>query len=159
MFYLLPWRKERKAERELARREETPLGLMHREFGPLFDRFFGGWPVPFESLYEPEAYWGLEMEDAANEVVIKAEMPGFEPAEIEVLVTGETLKIKAEHKAKAPGKGKEEEETVERRVEREVTLPAGIDKEKLEARYHNGLLEVHLPKTPEVKPRRIEVKT
>src|SRR5271166_6162631 len=114
MFYLLPWGKERKAERALAPRNETPLGLMRREFGPLFDRFFGGWPVPFEALYEPEASWGLEMKDEANEVVIKAEMPGFEPAEIEVLVTGDTLKIKAEHKAKVEGKEKEGE-TVERR--------------------------------------------
>jgi HSP20 family protein len=158
MFYLLPLGKERKAERALAPRDKAPLGLMRREFGPLFDRFFGGWPVPFEPLYEPEAFWGLEMKDEANEVVIKAEMPGFEPAEIEVLVAGDTLKIKAEHKAKVEGKGKEGE-TVERRVEREVTLPLGTETEKLEAIYRNGVLEVHLPKTPEVKPRRIEVKS
>jgi HSP20 family protein len=157
MFYLLPWRKERKAEEALARREESPLGLMRREFPGLFDRFFGDWPVPFESLDETRPFKGLEVEDAANEFVIMAEIPGFEPAEIEVLVTGETLKIKAEHKVKVKGKEKEEE-VVERSVEREVTLPAGTEKEKVEARYHNGMLEVHLPKTPEVKPRRIEVK-
>jgi HSP20 family protein len=130
---------------------------MRREFAPLFDRFFDAWPVPFESLYEPMPYWGLEMEEAANEIVIKAEMPGFVPADIEVVITGDTLKIKAEHKVKVQGKEKEEEK-VERSVEREISLPVGLEKEKVEARYHNGLLEVHLPRTPEVAPWRIEVK-
>jgi HSP20 family protein len=157
MFNLLPWRKERRGEGALIRRGETPLELMRRDLAPLFARFFGGLPIPVESLYEAPPYWGLEMEEAANEVVIKAEMPGFEPTEIEVVVIGDTLKIKAEHKVKVKGKEKEEE-AVERRVEREVTLPVGTATEKVEARYHNGLLEIHLPRTPEVTPRRIEVK-
>jgi len=38
-------------------------------------------------------------------------------------------------------------------------LPTGIVPEKVEARYHNGVLEVHVPRSPEAKPRRIEVKT
>jgi HSP20 family protein len=156
MFSLLPWRKERKVEGALDPRVESPLGLMRREFASLFDRFFGDWPSPFEVLVEPPTYWGLEMEDGEKEVVIKAELPGFEPAEIEVLITGEMLKIKAEHKEK--GKEKEEEALV-RKVERSITLPAGTEASKVEARYHSGVLEIHLPKLPEAEARRIEVKT
>jgi HSP20 family protein len=40
-----------------------------------------------------------------------------------------------------------------------MTLPSSIKTEAIEARYHNGILEVHLPRNPEAKPRRIEVKT
>jgi HSP20 family protein len=158
MFSLMPWRKEQ-GEGEMARRAETPLGLMRREFASLFDRFFGGFPIPFEvAREEPPTYWGLDLVEEPNEVVVKAEMPGFEPGEIEVLVTGEMLTIRAEHKAKKEGKGKEEPPTL-RHVERTVTLPAGTDKEKVEAVYRNGVLEVHFPKTPEAKGRRIEVRT
>jgi len=39
-----------------------------------------------------------------------------------------------------------------------VTLPVATIPEKAEARYHNGVLEVHLPKTEEALPKRIAVK-
>jgi len=39
-----------------------------------------------------------------------------------------------------------------------VTVPPGIDKDKVEARYHNGVLTITLPKTPEAKGRRVAVK-
>jgi HSP20 family protein len=132
---------------------------MRREFASLFDRFFGGFPNPLEVAWqELPAYWGLEVVEEANEVVVKAEMPGFEPGEIEVLITGEELTIKGEHKAKVEGKEKKEEEAPLRRMERTVTLPAGTDKEKVEAVYRNGVLEVRFPKMPEAAAKRITVK-
>jgi len=39
-----------------------------------------------------------------------------------------------------------------------VTLPEHIDRNKIEAGYHNGVLEVRVPKTPEAQGKRIEVK-
>lgn len=145
MFALMPWR-ARRASRE------NPFELVRREFAPLFERTFPAWPVPFET-----PYWGLEMEEMENEYVVRAEVPGFEASELEVLVTGEVLTIRAEH-AKEAAEG----EATERpygRVERSMTLPVGVAPEKVEARYRNGLLEVHLPKAPEARTRRIEVKT
>jgi HSP20 family protein len=84
-------------------------------------------------------------------------VPGFEASELEVNLTGNTLTIRAEHK-----KVKEAKEPAERphaRLERTLTLPEGVSLDKVEACYHTGVLEVHLPKNPEVKPRHIEVKT
>jgi HSP20 family protein len=40
-----------------------------------------------------------------------------------------------------------------------VTVPAGIDKDKVEAHYHNGVLTITLPKTPEAKGRRVPVRS
>ena len=145
MFTLMPWR-ARRAERE------NPFEMVRREFAPLFERAFPAWPVPFEA-----PRWGLEMEEMENEFVVRAEVPGFEASELEVLLTGEVLTIRAEHPRKTA-----EGEATERpygRVERTMTLPLGVNPETIEARYHNGLLEVHLPKTPAVRPRRIEVRT
>jgi HSP20 family protein len=137
------------------RRERTPLTRpfewFAREFAPLFERAF---PVlPFEARWEP--YWGFETEELPNEYVIRAEVPGFEASELEVTMTGNVLTLRAEHRPA------EKEPAVERayaRLERTVTLPTGVNPEAVEARYHNGILEVHVPKTPEAMPRRIEVK-
>ncbi len=156
MFGLMPRRRERRAEGALARREYTPFDLLRHEFASLFDRAFAGWPVLFEAPFELTEPWGLEMEEGEKEVVVRAEVPGFEPNEIEVTLRNNLLTIRAEHRE--PGEG-EAAERRHARLERTVLLPTGIVPESIEARYRNGVLEVHVPRAPEVLPRRIEVKT
>jgi HSP20 family protein len=93
-------------------------------------------------------------------VVVRAEAPGFEATDFDVQVSGDVLTIRAEHKEESREGG--EGGPAESRYgcfERWVTLPGGTDRDKVEARYRNGVLEVHLPKTPEAQGRRIEVKT
>jgi len=89
--------------------------------------------------------------------VTRMELPGFAPEEVRVEWLGEQLTITAEHKVPAEGNG-EKPEREHIRVRRVLTLP-GIIPEKAEAVFWNGVLEVHLPRTPEATPRRIEVKT
>jgi HSP20 family protein len=156
MLSLMPWRREKK-EGLLGPRYETPLGVMRREFATLFDRFFGGLPGPFEPFYEPPVYWGIDVVEDELEFVVKFEVPGFMPEEIEVLVLGDVLKVKAVHKEEVKGKTKVEE-PIERKLEKSFTLPPDVDKGKIEACYRNGILEVHMPKVPEAKPQRIMVK-
>ena len=153
MFNLMPRRRERKTEGALARREYTPFDLLRHEFASLFDRAFPAWPFEAMGEWEPP---GLAVEERDEEVVIRAEVPGFEPNELEVAVRGNELTLRAEHREPP------EEKAVERRharLERSLTLPAGIDPDKIEARYRNGVLEVHVPRVPGAQPRRIEVKT
>jgi HSP20 family protein len=103
------------------------------------------------------------VEETDREYVVRAEVPGFAPNEIEVRLTGNLLTMRAEHRAPAAAEATAEaKEPVERRHdvwERIVTLPSGVLPEKVEARCHNGVLEVHVPRAPELSPRRIEVKT
>lgn len=149
MFSLMPRRRERTA---LARREYSPFELLGRELASLWEEF-PTWPLRTMWEWEP---WGFETEELANEIVYRAEVPGFEPNEIEVTMRGNELTVRAEHTEPAEGEAKERRHA---RLVRTLTLPAGIEPEKVEARYHNGVLEVHVPRTPETKPRRIEVKT
>jgi len=44
-------------------------------------------------------------------------------------------------------------------MERVITVPPGVEAEKIEAFYRNGVLEIHLPRVPEPEGRRIEVRT
>src|SRR5258708_7959523 len=148
MFSLMPRRSERAAGVP-TRREYTPFDLLRHEFASLFDRDLTRWP--FEPSWEPQP-WGFEIEEKENEVVLRTEMPGFDMKELDVTVRGNQLTVRAEHKESAKG------ETAERRrarLERSVTLPTGIEPEKVEASYRNGVLEVHVPLTPDSKPRRI----
>jgi HSP20 family protein len=158
MFSLMPRRRERREGAPLMR-EHTPFDLLRREFGSMFDRFFPAWPAPFEFAFREMEPWGLEMEELEREYVFRAELPGFAPNEVEVQLVGDMLTIRAEHIEKVEEKGKEPVERRHGLWERSLTLPAGVVPEKIEARCHNGVLEVHVPKAPELAPRRIEVKT
>ena len=155
MFGLIPRRRERDREGQLASRESFPFGPMDA----LFDRVFGGWPVsPWEEGGRSMS-WGLDMEETDKEVIIRADAPGFEAKDFDVRLSGDVLTIQAEHKE---AKGKEGEAETERRyarLRRTVTLPPGADAEKVEATYRNGVLELHLPRKPEMLGRRIEVKS
>lgn len=147
MFSLMPRRRERTTENALARRAYPPFDLLRREFASLFGPLFPAWEM------EP---WGLEMEEREGEVVVRAEVPGFEPSELEVTLRGGVLTLRAEHTEPT---SEERAERRQARLERSVTLPPGIEPEKVEACYRNGVLEVHVPLTPAATPRRIEVKT
>lgn len=151
MFSLMPWTRERTSSRSLAPRTE-PLSLFRSDLEEWFNRFFPRWPTLFEEgLMAPE---GLAMEETAEASLVRIDAPGFEPGELNVRVEGETLTVEAEHKVEGEGKTP----TIERRLRRVVTLPTTIIPEKVEAVYHNGVLEVKLPRIEPVKPLKIEVK-
>lgn len=148
MFGLMP----RTARTAVARREREPFEMLRREMASLFG--FPTWPFPTLSTLELEP-WGFETEERENEVVLRAEMPGFEPGEIEVTLRGNELTARAEHSATEEGEAPMRRHA---RVERTMTLPEGVETARIEASYRNGMLEVHVPRPPQALPRRIEVK-
>ena len=150
MFGIIPRRREKKGERLWP--YEPPMELLRREFAPLFERMFGLWPAFAEA--EGVAPYGSELEDVGEAIIVREAVPGFEAKEIEVKISGNLLTVRAERK-------ETEGETKKAwgELERTVLLPEGVDTEHVEAVYRNGVLEVRLPKLPEAKERRIEVKT
>jgi HSP20 family protein len=148
MFAVRPWK-----EKETV---GFPLPRLRSEFKSLYDRMFGDWPVVFEPLMEPNRLWDFDVKEAPKELIVRAEMPGFEAPELEVELRNNRLHIKAENKHEMGGKEKDYECT-ERRYERFVDLPVETDPAKVVATYRNGVLEIHLPKTEEAAGRRIPV--
>ena len=136
-------------------REFEPLARLRNEMESLFDRFLPSWWSE-ERWFRPA--W--EMEEGEKEFVVKAELPGFEPAEINLEMVENELHLTAEHKEEKAAKEKNGG-TFRRhgRVDYRMTLPPDAAAEKLEAFYRNGVLEVHVPRKPEAQGRRIEVKT
>jgi len=155
MFGLMPGKRER--SHALAPRIGDPLRLFRDEFDELFDRFLERWPLVEEGERFPPT-WGLDVDEKGKEVTIRAEIPGFDAADLDVRVSGDLLTIQAEHKTE---KGKEGEEKAERyaKVSRSVTLPPGTETDKVEATYRNGILELKMPKKPEEAGRKIPVLT
>jgi HSP20 family protein len=122
----------------------------------LFDRFFGPW-VPLMEGPGEEVAVGLKVVEREKEILVRVEVPGFEPAEMVVEVTGNVLTIHGEPKEKE--ENRESLERPYRRMVRSIVLPPGIETERVEAHCKNGLMEVVLPRKPEAVTRRIEVKT
>ena len=148
MFGLIPRRKRE----ERLWPYESPMELFRRDFAPIFERMFGRWPIFTETEALPP--YGPEMEDVGEAIIVREAVPGFAAKEIEVKISGNLLTVHAERKGKEG-----ETEKVWGELERTVLLPEGVDTEHVEATYRNGVLEVRMPKLPEAKEKRIEVKT
>lgn len=141
------------------RRERGAMTPSRESLGDVFDNFFDNffapisrqWARPWFPEFTNMRFWDFEVQPTENDVVVRAEMPGFEPDEIEVSVEQNVLTISAERRAE----GKEEREY--RSFYRTATLPSGIDAANVTANYRNGVLELHIPRKEEAKPKRIRV--
>jgi HSP20 family protein len=140
-----------------ARVREFPffLSRLRDEFDHLLDRFSKTWPGLWRDT-EQGWRWGLEVEDQDDAVVVRAEAPGFEPGDFDLQVQDGRLTLRAARKTET--KKDEAREWSQRQCYQSMTLPAGINKDKVDAHYHNGVLTITLPKTPEGKGRRVPVK-
>ena len=143
-------------------------GLMHdpmREFQNRMSRLFGenfGLMVP-----EMEENWSLatwapacDIYETEHEFVVKAELPEVKKEDVKVSFENNVLTIRGERKFEEETK-KENYHRIERRYGdfmRSFTLPNVVDMEKIVAEFKDGMLQVKLPKRPEVKPKNIDVK-
>jgi len=125
----------------------------------LWDDFFG----PGRKALRPlEMEWApaVDVSETADQVVIKAEVPGMEAKDIDISLAGDVLTIKGEKKSEREEK-KENYHLVERTYgsfSRSLKLPTAVDADKIEASYKQGVLTVSCPKKEEVKPKAIEIK-
>ena len=158
MFNLTPSKKKSSgAKGELITGEEQyPWSRLRAEMEDLFERFCQQMPGLPEVL-EGRRAWGFDVEDKEHDVVIRAETPGFEPDELDVQLSGNRLIIKAEHKEETKKEGTSTYQYGS--FHRSVSLPEGIQAEKIDAKYHNGVLEIHIPKGTQAGSKKISVKT
>ena len=96
----------------------------------------------------------------ANDVVVKAAVPGVKPEEVDISITGDTLTIKGERKEEKEVKEADYflKEHVCGSYSRTVTIPVPVQADKAEAAFENGILTLTLPKKEEAKPKQIKIK-
>ncbi|MDX2467690.1 MAG: Hsp20/alpha crystallin family protein [Acidimicrobiia bacterium] len=92
-----------------------------------------------------------------DDLVVRTEVPGINPESLEVTVEGRTLTIKGSRSFDDAEATYHRKEIFDGSFERNVLLPKGIDTEAVTASSNEGLLEVSIPKRPEVLPRKVEV--
>jgi HSP20 family protein len=86
-------------------------------------------------------------------------LPGVNPEDIQVNLEGSDLTINAVRQDAASKQGASflQQELPPGRMRRTITLPEGVDTDKLTARYDNGILEISAPMKPSAMPKRVEV--
>lgn len=101
----------------------------------------------------------LDVWETETELVYAFDLPGIPEEAIQVEVADDTLTVSAE-RARSEEKASDRFYRFERRFgsfSRAVGLPQGADDTKIAAVYDNGVLEIHVPKPEEQKPRRIRL--
>ena len=128
-----------------------------REMDDFWNRFFEEMPLA-------ERAWGwspsVDISETDGNVQIKAELPGLEAKDIDVDVSGDMLTLRGEKKMEEE---KEEERYYYRErysgsFQRSFRLPSGVESDKVDAEFKNGVLTINIPKSEESKQKKIEIK-
>ncbi len=135
---------------------EVPgFGSLQREMDKFFEDFFRRSGL--------QARWGpaVDVVEKAGSVIVRAELPGVEPEDVDISVSGNTLTIKGEKKEEKEEKGKSYY-----RVERSygsfcrtINLPDGVVADKAKADYKDGVLQITLPRSEKLRTKKIPIKT
>ncbi len=133
------------------RRQQHPLDLFRRQLNSLFESFWGAPLMAFEESEFPARMWDFNVTEDEKEIVIRAEMPGFEENDLDIRIQNDVLMIRAEKQQK------ENEREEYRSFFRTVSLPAGVDAEKAQATYQNGVLELRFARPEGTRPKRIAI--
>jgi HSP20 family protein len=132
----------------------------------LVNRLWTGWPFDDGTwawpASAPSSLTPVRVEELVDDgqVVIRAELPGVDPADIDVEVDQGVLTLRAERHERAEESNASGYRTEFRygSFERRVRLPQGTSAEVVSATYRDGVLEVRMPAPASVTPpRRIEV--
>jgi HSP20 family protein len=102
----------------------------------------------------------IDVQETDGEYLVKADLPDVKKGDMHVEIVDGMLSVSGERHQEKEEKGKRFHR-VERsygRFERRVSLPAEVDPSKVAAEFKDGVLQVHLPKSPTARPQSIEVK-
>ncbi len=143
----------------------SPFQRLHREIDRLFDDFGRiDWRLPFgRGDFGPDIKWpghgewelapAMDVAEKKDAYEITAELPGIDEKDIEIKLSNGTLTIKGEKTEEKEEKDKEYFVS-ERRFgsfHRMMTVPEGVDTDKIEASFAKGVLTVRLPKSAKAR--------
>ena len=129
---------------------------IRREMDRLWDSFLEGKPMRRAGEWLPS----IDVSETKSDLVIKAELPGMDPKDIDISMNNGFLTIKGEKKHEREEKD-ENYHLVERSYgsfTRSVRLPKEVQSDKITASFKNGVLRVTLPKSEEAKKKEIKIK-
>lgn len=139
----------------------TPWHELENRMRNFFDYPFFT-PTVFSAPYLENSEWfpAVELAEADGEFVLAAEIPGMTKDDVAISIEDGVLTLKGEKKYEHEEE-KERMHIRERRYgtfERSFTLPRNVEAGKIKAEYRDGVVEMHMPKAPDAKGRKIEIK-
>jgi HSP20 family protein len=132
------------------------LDTLQGDMNRLFDRFFEG-----RVANGTARRWipAMDLVETDDSLVLRGDLPGMTEDDVDIEIKDNVLTVSGERKSESEEKG-EGFHRVERAFgtfSRSLTLPHGIDAERVGAKFENGVLEVQIPKPAEAKPTRVQI--
>jgi HSP20 family protein len=152
---LIPWGNNKGSE--IAKREEdNPVFSLQCDVNRIFEDFWRRFDQPFGALARWDANGPrTDIAETENALEVSVELPGIDQKAIDVSLTDGALTIKGEKKSEREEnkKGYHLSERSYGSFYRSIPLPSGVDINKANAEFKNGVLTVTLPKTQEALSR------
>jgi HSP20 family protein len=129
-----------------------PFWELQRELDRMLEGAFGS--VGTAGVYPP-----VNVFDAGDAFVVKAELPGVDPSQVTIDVENETLTLRGERPFSEPSKDAayHRRERGAGQFRRVVRLPGRLAADQAKAEYRDGVLTIRIPKAKETQPRRVQV--
>lgn len=163
---LIPWSRQENrlpvaVGADNAREPEThPLLSLHRDVNRLFDDVVRSFGLPGFGEFDRHLSWPhVELGETDGEIRVTAELPGLDEKDVELTVEEGVLTLRGEKRSEVDEKERGYSERSYGRFERRIRLPRGIERNKAQASFRNGVLTVTLPRSAEANEnvRRIPV--
>ncbi|MFL6781632.1 MAG: Hsp20/alpha crystallin family protein [Sphingomicrobium sp.] len=154
---LIPWGREqsRTPPALWGDTDWSPISSFRREMDRLFDDFFRTPAFGGIASGAMTSWPSIDVKNSDTEVVVTAEVPGMTDQDVELFVDNGMLTIRGEKKGEKDERGYSERWYG--RFERQIPLPVSVDEQNCRADFQNGLLTVHLPKSPEAEDSRKKI--
>jgi len=139
--------------------ERDPFRDIQHEMNRLFDNFLGR-PTTGMSGTSARVWMPVvDMYETNDDLILNFELPGVPEKDISLSITGDVLTVKGERQFghQVNGDNYVHTERVYGRFERSIRLPMRVEAGRVRATYRDGVLEVSLPKTEEVRPKEIKI--
>ena len=141
----------------IPRKPFSELSTVRNEMDRLWNQFLDDWPLPtvFTKGWAPMA----DISETKDKLIVKAELPGLEPDDIKLSLTGNLLTIQGEKKKEKEEKD-EQHYSLERysgAFQRSFRLPVEVQEDKIEAKFDKGVLTISMPKTTKTPKKEIKI--
>ncbi|MBI3300609.1 MAG: Hsp20 family protein [Deltaproteobacteria bacterium] len=155
---ILPVSVQEPTQREAVQRPVPEPAWPQWDFDTLFSRLLSNWDRLFPGWLRPSG-WDPSVEIAmeGDTLLFKVALPEFAPQNVEVLVVGNQIVIKGERTAAQEHGYGSPFFTRSSRFERTLPLPEGVSADQVNARYHDGELEIFMPAPKGMAARRVPI--